>query len=139
MRYLISTSIINNLPHQVWSSEIEELVQTGKATSRGVQIELTDHQCATVERMLNDYLHWLQAEFDTDTRTRSSLIFSAKRALDQLRHRAGNTSTSVPDGGTKWVCPECKRWVVTYVELLEPATCGKHTGRRVRMHPLTQA
>jgi len=139
MRYTLSNAVLNAAPEMPGS--ILDRLAVGKITSRGVEIELDATGCAEIEQFLESVRMWLATATLDEAFTaarRASLTFAVNKALDQLRHRAGNTVQFVPAGGTKWICPQCQRWVITYVPLMENPTCGKHTARRVRMLPLTQ-
>ena len=139
MKFTLTNAVIDAAPEIPES--ITGRLALGKFTSRGVEIELDIDGCAEMEQFLEGVRTWLATadlgEALTASR-RASLTFAVGKALDQLRHRAGNTLDFVPAGGTKWVCPQCQRWVITFVPLLEDPLCGKHKGGRVRMRSLTQ-
>jgi len=138
MRFVLSNALIDAAPDL--PASISARLDEGKTTSRGVQIELDLAGCAEMEQFLEDTRSWLQhaelGEALTASR-RASLIFAVGKALDQLRHRAGNTLDYTPKGGQRWVCPQCQRWVITFVPLLEDPLCGKHKNH-LRMRLLTQ-
>lgn len=139
MRYTLTNAVIDAAPEIPES--IAGRLALGKYTSRGIEIELDAAGCAEIEQFLEGVRTWLATATLDEALTaarRASLTFAVGKALDQLRHRAGNTMQFVPAGGTKWVCPQCQRWVITFVPLLEDPLCGKHTGSRIRMRPLTQ-